>query len=214
MLFSVKSSRAVSVWCSSYGLVFRACNRSELKRFQINGSARRKYVLDNHILRFWWGLSNIRIDLECFLSDFLPFLFPKLGIAMARSKLRERPGTTLQHVVFNYVWCTLVKVSPPSRYPIYGTRINQKIGHETALLRTALDSCAARSFLYVIPHFVVIGRVFFRYNSAEQCTGAGIRLGGHVVDGFTYGVDNDVSLAIALFMSYMHFRLPQSIIYI
>lgn len=35
-------------------------------------------------------------------------------------------------------------------------------------------------------------RNIFRYNSAEQCTGAGIRLGGHVVDGFTYGVDNDV----------------------
>ncbi|CAM9261415.1 unnamed protein product [Pylaiella littoralis] len=32
----------------------------------------------------------------------------------------------------------------------------------------------------------------FRYNTADQCLGAGIRLGGHVIDGFVYGVDNDV----------------------
>lgn len=34
-----------------------------------------------------------------------------------------------------------------------------------------------------------------------------------MVDGFTYGVDNDVSLAIALLVSNMHFGLPQSKIY-
>eukprot|EP00752_Nemacystus_decipiens_P009246 g8259.t1 len=32
----------------------------------------------------------------------------------------------------------------------------------------------------------------FRYNTADQCEGAGIRLGGHVIDGFVFGVDNDV----------------------
>ncbi|CAN0194941.1 unnamed protein product, partial [Hapterophycus canaliculatus] len=32
----------------------------------------------------------------------------------------------------------------------------------------------------------------FRYNVADQCLGAGIRLGGHVIDDFVYGVDNDV----------------------
>ncbi|CAM9145891.1 unnamed protein product, partial [Laminaria digitata] len=32
----------------------------------------------------------------------------------------------------------------------------------------------------------------FRYNIGENCLGAGIRLGGHVIDGFTYGVDNHV----------------------
>lgn len=32
----------------------------------------------------------------------------------------------------------------------------------------------------------------FRYNKADQCLGAGIRLGGHVIDGFVFGVNNDV----------------------
>ena len=32
-----------------------------------------------------------------------------------------------------------------------------------------------------------------RYNFGENCDGAGIRLGGHVIDGFVYGVDNHVS---------------------
>ena len=32
----------------------------------------------------------------------------------------------------------------------------------------------------------------FRFNTADQCLGAGIRLGGHVIDGFVFGVDNDV----------------------
>ncbi|CAN0559810.1 unnamed protein product, partial [Ectocarpus sp. 12 AP-2014] len=32
----------------------------------------------------------------------------------------------------------------------------------------------------------------FRYNTAVQCLGAGIRLGGHTIDGFVYGVDNHV----------------------
>ncbi|CAM9277288.1 unnamed protein product, partial [Laminaria digitata] len=35
----------------------------------------------------------------------------------------------------------------------------------------------------------------FRYNSGKNCLGAGVRLGGHVIDGFTYGVDNHVSSA-------------------
>eukprot|EP00904_Undaria_pinnatifida_P005826 jgi/Undpi1/2373/HiC_scaffold_13.g05756.m3 len=32
----------------------------------------------------------------------------------------------------------------------------------------------------------------FRYNSGSNCDGAGVRLGGHVIDGFTYGVNNNV----------------------
>ncbi|CAM9604888.1 unnamed protein product, partial [Ectocarpus fasciculatus] len=32
----------------------------------------------------------------------------------------------------------------------------------------------------------------FRYNTAENCDGGGIRLGGHEIDGITYGVDNHV----------------------
>ncbi|CBN76927.1 FirrV-1-B30 precursor [Ectocarpus siliculosus] len=32
----------------------------------------------------------------------------------------------------------------------------------------------------------------FRYNTAENCLGGGIRLGGHEIDGITYGVDNHV----------------------
>eukprot|EP00903_Cladosiphon_okamuranus_P016219 g14966.t1 len=32
----------------------------------------------------------------------------------------------------------------------------------------------------------------FRYNTADQCLGAGIRLGGHNIDGFQFGVDNHV----------------------
>ncbi|CAN0435842.1 unnamed protein product, partial [Ectocarpus fasciculatus] len=32
----------------------------------------------------------------------------------------------------------------------------------------------------------------FRYNTAENCLGGGIRLGGHEIDGTTYGVDNHV----------------------
>lgn len=32
----------------------------------------------------------------------------------------------------------------------------------------------------------------FRYNLIEDNVGAGVRLGGHTVDGYTYGVDNDV----------------------
>ncbi|CAM9262723.1 unnamed protein product [Pylaiella littoralis] len=32
----------------------------------------------------------------------------------------------------------------------------------------------------------------FRYNTAEGCEGAGIRLGGHVINGFVFGVDNHV----------------------
>ena len=35
----------------------------------------------------------------------------------------------------------------------------------------------------------------FRYNIGQNCDGAGIRLGGHVIDGFTYGVNNNVSFA-------------------
>lgn len=35
--------------------------------------------------------------------------------------------------------------------------------------------------------------MLFRFNSGENCLGAGIRLGGHVIDGFVYGVDNHVS---------------------
>ncbi|CAM9959372.1 unnamed protein product, partial [Hapterophycus canaliculatus] len=32
----------------------------------------------------------------------------------------------------------------------------------------------------------------FRFNTAEICLGAGVRLGGHEIDGFEYGVDNHV----------------------
>ena len=35
----------------------------------------------------------------------------------------------------------------------------------------------------------------FRYNVGRNCEGAGVRLGGHVIEGFTYGVDNHVSSA-------------------
>ena len=34
--------------------------------------------------------------------------------------------------------------------------------------------------------------ILSRYNTADMCVGAGIRLGGHVVEGFVYGVDNHV----------------------
>ena len=34
--------------------------------------------------------------------------------------------------------------------------------------------------------------VLFRFNFGANCLGAGIRLGGHVIDGFVYGVDNNV----------------------
>lgn len=37
--------------------------------------------------------------------------------------------------------------------------------------------------------------LLIRYNFGANCDGAGIRLGGHVIDGFTYGVDNHVSFA-------------------
>lgn len=32
----------------------------------------------------------------------------------------------------------------------------------------------------------------FRYNVIEDNVGAGVRLGGHTIDGYTYGVDNHV----------------------
>ena len=34
-----------------------------------------------------------------------------------------------------------------------------------------------------------------RYNVGRNCEGAGVRLGGHVIEGFIYGVDNHVSSA-------------------
>ena len=36
-----------------------------------------------------------------------------------------------------------------------------------------------------------------RYNTAESCTGAGVRLGGGVVDGIQYGMSNNVSNDVA-----------------
>lgn len=42
-------------------------------------------------------------------------------------------------------------------------------------------------------------RLFFdptlvlRFNTGMNCLGAGVRLGGHIIDGITYGVDNQVS---------------------
>lgn len=45
-----------------------------------------------------------------------------------------------------------------------------------------------------------------RYNKAEKCLGAGIRLGGHDVDGYIYGVDNHVSDMIRTRSSVISFR--------
>lgn len=42
-----------------------------------------------------------------------------------------------------------------------------------------------------------------RYNTADQCLGAGIRLGGHVIDGFVYGVDNDVSREVPVTLDFV-----------
>lgn len=42
-------------------------------------------------------------------------------------------------------------------------------------------------------HFELILAIDRRYNKADECLGGGIRLGGHVVDGVVYGVDNEVT---------------------